>query len=43
MGLHAALYWLIKDVDVHFLDIIKYLPVSLCYILSMIIGYKGLK
>lgn len=43
MGLHAALYWLIKDVDVNFLDIIKYLPVSLCYILSMIIGYKGLK
>ena len=25
------------------IDIIKYLPVSLCYITSMVIGYKGLK
>ena len=43
MGIHAFIYILVKDVNVDFLELIKYLPVSFCYILSMIIGYKGLK
>src|SRR5574344_1157731 len=43
MGIHATLYLLINKVDVNVIDIIKYLPVSMCYILSMIIGYRGLK
>ena len=43
MGIHAIIYLIFKKVDLNIMDIIKYLPVSLCYILSMIIGYKGLK
>lgn len=43
MGIHATIYLIITKVNIQFFDIIKYLPVSLCYILSMIIGYKGLK
>ena len=43
MGLHAIIYYLVKDISISFFDILKYLPVSLCYIISMVIGYKGLK
>ena len=43
MGIHASIYLLLNDVDVSLLDILKYLPVSLLYISSMVIGYKGLK
>ena len=43
MGIHALLYLFIKRVDINLIEILKYLPVSLCYISSMIIGYKGLK
>ncbi len=43
MGIHATIYLLINHVNVNLIDIIKYLPVSLCYIASMVIGYKGLK
>lgn len=43
MGIHASIYLLYKGIDIRILDIIKYLPVSLLYILSMVIGYKGLK
>lgn len=43
MGIHATLYLIIKRPSIEILDVIKYLPVSLCYIISMIIGYKGLK
>lgn len=43
MGVHAFIYLFINHVEISFIDIIKYLPVSLCYIFSMIIGYKGLK
>ena len=39
MGIHATIYLIITKVNIQFFDIIKYLPVSLCYILSMIIGY----
>lgn len=43
MGIHALIYMLVKDVQLNFMEIVGYLPVSLCYILSMVIGYKGLK
>jgi drug/metabolite transporter (DMT)-like permease len=43
MGIHAIIYMIIHHLNLDFLELIKYLPVSLCYIVSMIIGYKGLK
>ena len=43
MGIHATFLLFTTNVSIHILDIIKYLPVSLCYIASMVIGYKGLK
>ena len=43
MGIYAIIYMIVKKVEINFLDILKYLPVSLCYISSMVIGYKGLK
>ena len=43
MGIHATIYMLVKKIDFNILEIIRYLPVSLLYIISMIIGYKGLK
>ena len=43
MGLHATIYMILNHSSINFLDIIKYLPISLCYIASMVIGYKGLK
>ena len=43
MGIHALIYLIFNEVSVDLLDMLKYLPVSFCYILSMVIGYKGLK
>ena len=43
MGIHATIYLIIHHVQISFLDVIKYLPVSAFYISSMVIGYKGLK
>lgn len=43
MGIHALIYMLVNHICVNFIDMIKYLPVSFCYIASMVIGYKGLK
>lgn len=43
MGIHAIVYLLIKGLSVNFLDIAKYFPISVLYIASMIIGYRGLK
>ena len=43
MGIHATIYMLVKRIDFNIIEIIRYLPVSLLYIISMIIGYKGLK
>ncbi len=43
MGIHAFIYLIINRVDVNIMDVFKYLPVSLCYITSMIISYKGFK
>lgn len=43
MGLHATIYMLVNNLSIDFIDLLKYLPISLCYIASMVIGYKGLK
>ncbi|TAH67858.1 MAG: hypothetical protein EWM47_08650 [Anaerolineaceae bacterium] len=43
MGLHGILYMLIKGITFDPLDIVMYLPVSFFYILSMLIGYWGLR
>ena len=43
MGIHAILYMLIKDVNFEAFDMIRYLPVSAMYIISMTIGYVGLR
>ena len=43
MGIHGIIYYFVKDVKFDLTSVLKYLPVSLCYIVSMIIGYKGLK
>ena len=43
MGIHALIYMLVNEATVNLKEILMYLPVSLCYILSMVIGYKGLK
>ena len=43
MGIHAIIYYFVNHVSISFMDIVKYLPVSLCYMISMIIGYKGLR
>lgn len=43
MGIHGALYMVINGITFDPLDIVKYLPVSFFYILSMLIGYLGLR
>lgn len=43
MGLHGILYMLINGIKFDPFDMIKYLPVSFFYILSMLIGYFGLR
>ena len=43
MGIHATIYMIVKRIDFNIIEILKYLPVSLLYIISMVIGYKGLK
>ena len=43
MGAHAIIYMIINRLTINFVDIIKYLPISFCYILSMVLGYKGLE
>jgi len=43
MGLHAFSYLFIKGIDFDPFDMIRYLPVSAMYILSMTIGYIGLR
>lgn len=43
MGIHASIYLLYKGIDISVIDMYKYLPVSLLYIASMVIGYRGLK
>lgn len=43
MGIHGILYMLIKQVDYDPVNMLRYLPVSFLYILSMIFGYAGLR
>lgn len=43
MGIHAVSYMFIKDISFDPFDIIRYLPVSTLYILSMAIGFVGLR
>lgn len=45
MGIYATCYMIYNEINIikYLLDVLKYLPVSFCYILSMYIGYKGLK
>ena len=43
MGIHATYLICFKNINVTLIEVLKYLPVSLCYIASMVIGYKGLK
>ena len=42
-GLHAVFTLLTKDIGFNPVNIIYYMPVSLMYILSMVIGYFGLQ
>ena len=43
MGIHATIYIIVKHLSLNIIELIKYLPVSLCYITSMVISYKGFK
>lgn len=43
MGIHASYMVIFGGVKVELRDFIVYLPASFCYILSMIIGYAGLR
>ena len=43
MGIHATIMLIFNKTQIDLMEFINYLPVSLCYISSMIIGYKGLK
>ncbi|ETI70717.1 EamA family transporter [Neobacillus vireti] len=43
MGLHATAYLFIKGLAFNPIDLLKYLPVSAFYILSMTVGYIGLR
>lgn len=43
MGIHAILYMIVKGIVFDPIFIIKYFPVSALYILSMTIGYIGLR
>lgn len=43
MGLHAIAYMSIKNLSFDPMDLVRYLPVSVLYILSMTIGYIGLR
>ncbi len=43
MGIHGTGYMLIKDLTFDPMDMVRYLPVSGLYILSMTIGYIGLR
>ena len=43
MGLHAAFEIFVSGVEINMAVILTYLPVSLLYILSMTLGYVGLR
>ena len=43
MGIYAIIYMIVKRVEINIIDILKYLPASICFIFSMVISYKGMK
>ncbi|MCR5655723.1 MAG: DMT family transporter [Lachnospiraceae bacterium] len=43
MGLHATFMLLTQDIGYDPINMIKYLPVSLCYIVSMALSYFGMR
>lgn len=43
MGIHATVFMLVNHSSIHINEIVKYLPISLCYIVSMIVSYRGMK
>lgn len=43
MGIHAIYTLLTEDVNYNFINLIKYLPVSMLYILSMTFSYFGMR
>lgn len=43
MGLHAICTLIFGNIGYDFLNVVIYMPVSLCYILSMTVGYFGLR
>ena len=43
MGLHAVFTLLFRGINYDPMNLIKYLPVSLCYILSMALSYFGMR
>src|SRR5699024_10040825 len=43
MVVHATIYLIVKDMTFDPFDMIRYLPVSAMYIISMTIGYVGLR
>lgn len=43
MGIHAVFYMILTDASFNPVSIVTYLPVSFCYILSMVLGYVGLR
>ncbi|CAH8768108.1 EamA family transporter [Paenibacillus dendritiformis] len=43
MGIHATAYLFIRGINFDPIDLVRYLPVSALYILSMTIGYIGLR
>lgn len=43
MGLHAIFILLTQDIGFSPINLIKYLPVSLCYIISMALSYFGMR
>lgn len=43
MGIHAIFFAIFNHSSIDFMDVIKYLPISLCYIVSMIVSYRGMK
>ena len=43
MGLHATIFLILNRPVIHLIELVKYLPISFCYIASMIISYRGMK
>lgn len=43
MGIHAVITILTQEIDYDFYNLVMYLPVSLCYILSMAMSFFGMR